>query len=264
MNACYVFDFTISDEGWSEELINSIKKLSKKWGYQKEIGVRTGYVHWQGRISLYKKLRLDKLIKEVSIKGKWSITSKECSSGESFYEYTTKEETRVEGPWTDRDVERYIPRQIREVETLYEWQNLVIEKIKHWDSRHIDVIVDKQGCKGKSVLVGHCCCYGLARMIPPLNNFKELMCIAMGMPVSKAYFIDMPRALDKTKQAEFYSAVESIKDGHLWDNRYRYREKWIDSPNIWIFTNVPINKSLLSKDRWRVWKITEEKSLERV
>lgn len=273
MSQLYCWDFTISDEAgktgdngnnYFDEIIISIKKLSKHWGYQKEIGKETGYVHWQGRISLIKKLRMCELIKLFPIKGKWSPTSDGCKSGDAFYEYTTKEDTRVEGPWTDRDIAKYIPRQIREVNELYPWQNFVIEKINLWDSRHIDIIVDKQGCKGKSTLVGYCCCNGLARKVPALNNFKEIINMVMCMPVSKAYFIDMPRALDKSKQGEFYSAIESIKDGHLWDNRYTYKEKWIDSPNIWIFTNVPVNKSLLSRDRWREWKITEDNNIVRV
>lgn len=264
MTGLYCWDFTISDEGWSECLIKSIKELSKRWGYQKEIGEKTGYVHWQGRISLTTKLRPDEIVKQIPIKGKWSPTSKGCNSGDAFYRYTTKEETRVEGPWTDREVVKYIPRQIREVGTLYAWQNFILEKIKQWDARHIDIIVDKKGCIGKSTLVGYACCNGLARRIPPLNNFKEIINMVMCMPESKAYFIDMPRALDKSKQEEFYSAIESIKDGHLWDNRYTYKEKWIDSPNIWIFTNVPVNKKLLSKDRWREWQIDAEGELKRV
>lgn len=265
MTACYVYDFTEKYGRPKEELILWMKKLSKKWGAQREIGESTGYDHYQGRISLRKKLRLGELIKQHPIVGKWSVTAECNTRGEDFYSYVTKDETRVEGPWSDRDEPLYIPRQIRDIGTLYEWQNFVIEKIKQWDTRHIDVIVDKQGCKGKSTLVGKCCCeLGIARKLPPLNNYKDLMCIAMGMPASRAYFVDMPRALDKTKQEEFFSALESIKDGHLWDNRYRYREKWIDSPNIWVFTNVPINKKLLTVDRWRDWKIAKDNTLERV
>lgn len=266
MCACYVYDFTERFERLPEELIKSLKKLSKKGGFQREIGESTGYDHYQGRISLLKKLRLDEIVKQLPIKGKWSKTSKACSTGEKFWEYVTKEDTRIEGPWKwDSSEPDYIPRQIREVETLYAWQSLVIEKIKQWESRIINVIIDKQGCKGKSILVGKCCCeLKIARKIPPLNNYKDLMCLAMSMPTSSAYFIDMPRALDKTKQEEFFSAIESIKDGHIWDNRYYYKEKWIDSPNIWIFSNVPVNTKLLSKDRWKIWKITEDHELEQV
>lgn len=256
MSACYVYDFTEKYGRKPEELINWCKKFNKKWGFQREIGEQTGYDHYQGRISLTKKLRLAELIKQYPIEGKWSLTS-EASCGERFYEYATKEDTRVEGPWTDKDVALYIPRQIREITELLPWQNKVIEKIHQWDTRHIDVIVDKQGCIGKSILASYCCCHGMARKIPPLNNYKDLMCLTMCMPTAKAYFVDMPRALDKSKQEEFFSAMESIKDGHLWDNRYQYKEKWIDSPNIWLFTNKMPNHRLLSKDRWRFWTVKE-------
>lgn len=265
MSGCYVWDFTEKFGRSAEDLIFSLKKLSKRGGFQREIGESTGYDHYQGRISLCKKLRLDEITKQLPIVGHWSKTSKCCSSGEKFWEYVTKEDTRVEGPWTWGDgKDEYVPRQIREIEALYAWQKTIIEKIQIWDTRHIDVIVQKKGCIGKSILVGYACCYGLARKIPALNNFKEIMCLTMCMPVSRAYFIDMPRAMDKSKQEEFYSALESIKDGHLWDNRYTYKEKWIDCPNIWVFTNAPVNKNLLSKDRWREWKITEDAQLERV
>lgn len=257
----WVFDFTISDEGWSEELINRIKKLSKKWGYQKEIGEKSGYVHWQGRISLHDKLRLSTIIKQIPIKGKWTPTSKECSTGDRFYEYTTKEDTRVEGPWTDKEEQKFIPRQIREIETLLPWQNSVIEKIKQWDTRHIDVLVDMEGCRGKSILAGYAHCHGLGRRVPSLNNYKDLMGMLMCMPTSKAYFIDMPKAIDKNSLGEFYAAMETLKDGYLFDTRYVFKEKWIDSPNIWVFTNQSINRTLLSKDRWRIWMISDNDEL---
>ena len=263
MSANYVFDFTEKYGRTKEELILWMKKFTKKWGFQREIGEQTGYDHYQGRISLETKLRLGELIIQYPICGKWSLTSKENSSGDAFYNYVTKEDTRVEGPWKSKDKALYIPRQIKEIKELLPWQNSVVEKIQIWDTRHIDIIVDKEGCTGKSTLVGWACCNGLARKIPPLNNFKEMMCLTMSMPESRAYFVDMPRALDKNKVEEFYSAIESIKDGHLWDNRYTYKEKWIDSPNIWVFTNVPVNKKLLSKDRWRVWNITESSKLAR-
>ena len=84
MSACYVYDFTEKFGRSAEELIFSLKKLCKKWGFQREIGENTGYDHYQGRISLYKKLRLGELINQAPICGKWSITSKACSSGDAW------------------------------------------------------------------------------------------------------------------------------------------------------------------------------------
>lgn len=187
----------------------------------------------------------------------WSVTSK--TNVENDF-YCCKDDTRKEGPW--RDTDAYIPRQVREITDLYPWQKSVIEISGHFNSRVVNVLIDKKGCAGKSVLVGKMCCeLKIARKIPPLSNYKEVMGMVMCMPESKVYLIDMPRALDKTKQEEFYSAIESIKDGHVWDNRYRYVEKWFDSPVIWVFTNVPPNKKLLTPDRWKCFEIDEERGL---
>lgn len=242
------WDFTI----WNKEeliskdnIVEFIKEFSKKWCFQEE-DAGSGK-HYQGRISLKVKSRKCPL--------KWGVHWSRSHVDDDFY--VCKDESRVNGPWRDDDVR--IPKQISEVSNLFAWQLEVIEISKRWDSRHINVIIDEHGCKGKSVLVGKMCCeLGVARKIPPLDNYKDLMCLAYSMPTSKVYLVDMPRALDKSKQESFYAAIESIKDGHIWDNRYSYKEKWIDSPVIWLFTNNYPNMDLLSKDRWRMYKIDNE------
>lgn len=245
------WDFTCSrDKCNKEDLIFYLKKLCKKYVFQLEKGA-SGYEHWQGRVSL--KIKNRKVGTEYGIH--WSATSNE-NMGNDFY--VLKEDTRIEGPYSDEDEEIYVPRQLREITELFDWQEEVIMISQKFDARTINVIVDKEGCKGKSTLVGKMCCeLRCARKIPPLSNYKELMNMVFCMPTSKCYLIDMPRALDKSKQEEFYSALESIKDGHIWDNRYTYKEKWIDSPCIWVFTNVPPNRNLLSRDRWKLWTIGE-------
>lgn len=253
LNAVAIWDFTISMEFVTkEELRIWLKKFSKKYTFQGELGKLTGFKHWQGRVSLKVKSRKCPLEYHVH----WSVTSSN-SMEDTFY--VMKEDTRIEGPYTDKDEEFYVPKQIVEITQLFVWQKEVIEISKVWDSRHINVIVDKEGCKGKSTLVGKMCCeLKMARKIPPLSNYKELMNLVFCMPSSKVYLVDMPRALDKNKQEEFFSAIENIKDGHIWDNRYTYKEKWIDSPNIWVFTNVPPNRRLLSEDRWKMFEIDGE------
>lgn len=250
------WDFTCScEKANKEELVNYLKKLCKQYVFQKEKGEETGYEHWQGRVSL--KVKNRKVAVEFGTH--WSPTSN-ANMDNDFY--VLKEDTRIDGPFSDKDECHYVPKQIRDIGELFPWQAEVVRLSKMWDTRHIDVIIDKDGCKGKSTLVGKMCCeLRYARKIPPLSNYKELMNLTFCMPEAKCYLVDMPRALDKSKQEEFFSALESIKDGHIWDNRYTYKEKWIDSPNIWVFTNVPPNRKLLSADRWRMWEIDAEGDL---
>ncbi|WP_445772263.1 hypothetical protein, partial [Rheinheimera sp.] len=56
---------------------------------------------------------------------------------------------------------------------------------------------------------------------------------------------------------------EQIKKGKLYDTRYKYQEYWIDSPQIWVFSNIEPDLSMLSLDRWRIWTINEQQQLER-
>lgn len=226
MTAVAVWDFTIWDKEFElreDNIIDYLIIFSKKYCFQHE-DAGSGK-HYQGRVSLKVKSRK---IPPVEFGCHWTRTNGMCL-GDDFY--VCKDETRVEGPWRDDDIR--IPRQILEIKELYDWQNSVIAISKIWDSRSVNVIVDRDGCKGKSILVGKMCCdLKMARSIPPISNYKEIMCMVMNMPESKCYLIDMPRALDKSKQEEFFAAIESIKDGHVWDNRYSYKEKWFDSPVV--------------------------------
>lgn len=108
---------------------------------------------------------------------------------------------------------------------------------------------------GKSTLVGWIRAYKLGRALPPVNDYKDMLRIVCDLPVSKAYIIDMPRALKKDKLWGFYSAIETIKDGYAYDDRYHFKEKIFDCPNIWIFSNIKPDFKLLSKDRWKIYNV---------
>ncbi len=65
----------------------------------------------------------------------------------------------------------------------------------------------------------------------------------------------MPRSMNKDRLYGFYSAIETIKDGYCYDDRYEFKERVFDCPNVWIFTNTYPNINFLSKDRWKIWSI---------
>lgn len=256
MSKIYRFDFTLSAEILDDpkKLQELLREFCKSGDFSKERSPDTEYLHYQGRVSLKKKLTLSQLIKATpeSLKGiHWSCTSNNCEDSE----YVTKEWTRVDGPWNLDDELDYIPKQIRDIEHLFEWQEEVIENLKIWDKRNINLIYCPEGNIGKSTLVGWIRAYKLGRALPPVNDYKDMLRIVCDLPTSKAYIIDMPRALKKDKLWGFYSAIETIKDGYAYDDRYRFREKIFDCPNIWIFSNTMPCLELLSKDRWRIYKV---------
>jgi len=221
--------------------------IAKKWTFQLE-DAGSGE-HYQGRFSL----KIKKRIGEFDLfNAHLSRTS--CENMNNMF-YVTKEETRIGGPWSDSDI--YIPKQVREIYQLRPWQTAIYDNIGIWDTRTINVIYDTIGNIGKSTLVGYLCCKtNDVATIPALNNYKDIMGMVLGMPTKKMYLIDMPRGMDKSNQGEFFSAIEHIKNGHAFDLRYTYKEKWFDCPNIWVFTNVMPSLGLLSSDRWKLWRVS--------
>ena len=100
--------------------------------------------------------------------------------------------------------------------------------------------------EGKTTLCQYIDVYGLGLMVPPLKDYKQLMEYCMYFPPAKAYMIDMPRALNKENLAQFFSAIETIKGGFMFDTRFKGRRIHFDRPNIWVFTNSKPDLSLLS------------------
>jgi len=248
---CCVWDFTLSCEhGTKEDVDTFCRKWCKKWCYQMEKSDGE-YLHWQGRVSLKVKSYLKGIVKKLP-KAHWSPTSSENRDNDF---YTCKEDTRVDGPWKDSDP--YMPRQIRMYPNMLPWQQSVIDLCKVWDPRRVHVILDTTGNIGKTTLVGYMRCNGLARKLPMVNDMKDLLRAVCDMPTSTAYLIDMPRCTNKERLFQLWSAVEEIKNGYAYDDRYHFKEKFFDSPAVIVFTNTMPDLNLLSKDRWVIHTIVD-------
>lgn len=255
-NTCCVYDFTLSAEKFSMEEVRTIcKQIAKKWCFQQERGEKTGFLHYQGRLSLKTKGRIENLCKAFKMpKECFSITSKE-NRDNCFY--TTKEETRTMGPWCDEDIVYYIPRQIREIGCLYDWQQEIVDSAKKWDTRTINIIFCPDGNIGKSILKTYIGCHQIGRALPYSNDYRDIMRMVMDTPKKPLYVIDLPRAIAKDKLFQFFSAVETIKDGYAFDDRYNFKEEYFDCPTIWIFMNTFPDLNLLSRDRWAIWSVKD-------
>lgn len=253
-SACCSYDFTLFDETSEQEIRKLLNEITKKYCFQLEKGEETGKLHFQGRFSLKIKKRKSEAIKLLA--KKWqkfhlSITSKE-NKGNDFY--VMKEDTRIEGPYTNLN-ETYIPEDIRKIKQLYPWQEKLVNILSTYNERDVDIIYEEKGCVGKSTISRYMMLFKEAELLPFCNDYKDIMRMAYDVGPKKCYLIDMPRAISKDKLFQFFSAIETLKSGYCYDDRYKFQRRIFDRPRICIFTNSKPDTSLLSKDMWKIWTI---------
>lgn len=219
----------------------------KKWVFQLESG-KDGYQHYQGRLSMKIKCRINGVIKKFP---GWHISTTSTKNKDNDF-YVTKSDSRLSGPWRDTDVDVFIPIQISNLK-LYPWQEMIINDANIFDTRKINVVFDPVGGKGKSTLCTYIGVHGIGRKLPYSNDFRDIMRMVMCTPTSKLYIIDMPKAISKDRLYQFFSGIEEIKNGYAYDDRYKFKEKFFNCPNIWLFTNSIPAQSMLTNDRWVYW-----------
>lgn len=256
------YDFTLNnpDVGYAA-VAESLRVLCRAYVFQKERGELRGTPHFQGRITLKEKMRL------ITLKNKFadgpladchlSPTSK-ANCGNTFY--VMKEGGRLEGPWSDKTLVTYIPERVRDFKP-FPWQEKVLELAMDVNDRVIHVIHDPHGNTGKSTLVIYMATHGKACNIPPMKDHKDIMRMVMNKPKNRCYMIDLPRASDKRHMCNMWAAIETVKSGYAYDDRYEFKDEYFEPPNIVVFTNVVPDRSLLSDDRWVIWSIVDNQLL---
>ena len=243
------------DDAWDFDTVKTwCKEWGKKWVFQLETSEK-GYVHWQGRISLIKKITKAGAIKKMApLPMYFEPTITKEHQKESFY--ACKAATRTDGPWRDDDVEKPpLTKQLTEflkLELRPFQANLKLE-CKKWDPRRIDIIYDSIGNCGKSMLSEYLEYENLAEEVPPFRAMEDIMGWVCTRPIKPVYIFDMPRGMKKDKLADFYSGIETIKNGIAYDKRYKAIKKRFDRPRVFVFTNTTPVFELLSMDRWVVW-----------
>lgn len=254
-NACCIWDFTLSCRAFTDghlALIDTLREYCKKWCFQQEKGSETDYLHFQGRVSFKVKTRSPTILP----KAHWSVTSNVNTDNEF---YVMKPDTRVDGPWSDKTYTEplYIPRQVSEHKNFLPWQSTAVDMSLNWDPRRIYTIFDDVGGVGKSTFAMWMLTHQRGRIIPFINNCKDLMRMVCDLPTSNCYIIDIPRSIKKNELRGLFAGIEMVKNGYAFDDRYTFKEKTFDSPIIWVFCNKLPKASYLSADRWLVFKIQD-------
>lgn len=263
MNAVCGYDFRYNGvDTTPEEIISYLSGIAKKYTFQKEQG-DSGYIHYQGRLSLIKKRRKMEALKLFKVAPNYfePTLNTEYVSGDSFYQM--KEDTRIDGPWRDNDEVLVLTTQLKMFQKyeLYPYQKDLLEKATKFCMRTIDLVYDPNGNIGKSIFSEFMEYQGLAEEIPPYRLMDDIFSWVASRPVKKCYIIDMPRGMKKDKLGDFYSGIEVIKNGVAYDKRYAAKKIRFDRPRVFVFTNGLPEFSLMSKDRWNVWTVDKEKKL---
>lgn len=263
MNPCALYDFRYNAEGTTpEDIKKHLTGIAKMYVFQLEQG-DSGYLHYQGRMSLIKKRRKMEALKLFEVPPLYfePTCNPEFYKGEAFYQ--VKVDTRIDGPWSDKDCVIYHTRQMEIFKqfSLYPYQQSLLEKATQFCMRTIDLIYDPDGNIGKSVFGEYLEHTGVAEEIPPYRLMDDIFSWVCSRPIKKCYLIDMPRGMKKDKLGDFYSGIEVIKNGVAYDKRYNAKKIRFDRPRIFVFTNSLPEFRLMSKDRWNVWMVSENKEL---
>lgn len=238
-------------------LIKTFKTLCNRYCFQLEKSTEEGRLHWQGRISFKNGKRKTEALKIFGDYIKATTLRIEHDEEKSEF-YCLKEETRVSGPYTNKDVDRKVPWDLEDITELRPWQFQAKALMDKRDKRHIDVLYCEHGNTGKSTFTKWLEWNEMAVRLPFCNDFKDIMRMAYDVGEQKVYLIDIPRAITKERLFQMWGAIEELKSGFCYDDRYEFKKRIFGNPNIWVFTNTMPDKSMLSNDRFRVWRIHPE------
>lgn len=237
----YCWFFTLKyEESQLSQLLELLKNISKKFTFSGEIG-EGGYKHWQGCFSLKKKEYF------ATVKNYFpnSIHLEPCKNFFSATSYCKKEETHIEGPYTEKTV------LISTIEKLYPWQEKIEEIcLRKPDDRTIHWYWEPKGCKGKTAF----CKYMAVKHGATILANGASKDIGQSLPDDpKIVIFNFTRT---TEERINYGALEAVKDGLVFCPKYESKTKIFNCPHVVVFSNFPPDKETMSIDRWKIEKLT--------
>lgn len=238
------------------ELVKQLKLRCKAWVFQEERGA-SGYRHWQGRVSLKKKIRVTEWPWLSSRGGNLSIESNAgFASGLSEF-YCMDPDKTVDGPWTDK-TERsvYIQHALRNPQ-LRPWQSRLMEKLQTMydarNNRHMLLVSEPVGNRGKSWMMKYLFSHKGAILVPSLCSSAHDIVQFVASITQDGWrgiiVLDLPRSMNVKHWHLLAQAAETLKNGVIYDTRYAGKVRVIEPPQIVVFTNGGIPPGVFSGDR---------------
>lgn len=219
-----------------------------KWILGHERG-KDGYEHLQAR------LRVSKGKEEAFTAVKQFFPQAHIEEASDTWEYEAKE-GRYRTSWDTRAIvrTRYMPMRIHQ----REW----MERIMAGGDRTVSVIYDKNGNHGKSWMVNHLFEQHRAYYVPPtVSSVKDMIqWVSSGYDGQPIILIDIPRTWSWSD--DLVCAIETIKDGLVYDTRYHAQFRNIRGVKVAVMCNTKPKLGKLSVDRWDIITVGEGPKIE--
>lgn len=219
--------------------------------FQEEIGEK-GTPHLQGCFKSKSAIKFH-VLKNKFPKIHWEKTI----NWNSAVDYCTKEESRNGEIYKNIIIKRKIVDPLNN-KKLHDWQQKIIDFLNDdADERSIHWYYDPIGCKGKTTLAKHLC-------IKYPNNILYVGGKANDIKYAITQFTDNPRNDLKLVIFDFsrtienyvsYQAIEEVKNGIFFNNKYEAKMVVFNSPHVVVFSNFEPDTSTLSADRWIITKM---------
>lgn len=276
MPKTFEFRVTPKDQNWEEWDVDAVKKLFrdwfKRWAFQIECGKNTSMFHIQARLSVKTKNSTVNAVKEI-LKRIWD------EEGTSHYVrptveknlgnmlYVMKTDTRVLGPWTDKDSTGYVQIRFRNP-VLRPWQTrllaLIHEQKEARNDRNIIMVYEDTGNVGKSFFKGYAKSKLGAKIIPATmaDGNDMVRCLAgqvyEGSHEVHIVLLDVPRATHAKHWFSLARELDTIKQGFLYDERHSWKKVTIEPPVVVCFMNDKPPTGCMSSDVFIYFDINAE------
>lgn len=238
----WVFTLNNYSKEEMETLVTSFEENNIKYVFGEEVGA-CGTPHLQGFIQSEKKIRPLEKFKNKRIHWEKCKGSKDQNE-----KYCTKDGIIH----TNMKLKRRACS--LEEAMLFDWQKNVIEIIKNDpDDRTVYWIWEEVGKTGKSTF-----CKYLSEKYNaiPLEGKKNDILFCAATFESDIYVWDLERSMETYVS---YGAIEKIKNGYYMCSKYESKPVVRASPHVFIFANFAPELEKLSKDRWKVIYLGNDK-----
>ena len=231
-------------------------------GFQAEIAPRTGTKHIQGFFILSRRMRFQQF-------GLKPDTHFEAMRGSitDCVNYVTKSDSFD----TEANI-RFLkgvemPEEIVTIkqENFFEWQQTAHAILQTEPDERVIYWKFDDGNTGKSAFVKWACVHMGAIMISGKGSDVKHGVVnyidSHNGIAPKIIFVDIPRSvlLNWNRSYTDFSAIEAIKNGNFFSDKYDSKQVIMNAPHVMIFANNFPNLEMLTRDRWdiREIKLTE-------